>query len=391
MPDLIYLDHAATTPVRPEVREAMLPYLGTEAFGNPSSPHRFGRAARAGLEQARRQVAAAVGAEPGEVYFTSGGTEADNLAVLGSALAAHGRGEPMRVAVGACEHKAVLAAAHAVTRLGGHEEILPVGRDGLLDLGALDAALAQRPAVVSVMWVNNETGVVQPIEEIGRRCAAAGVRFHTDAVQALGNLPIAFRNLPCDLLSISAHKVGGPKGVGALVVRDRSAIAPLVQGGGQQHGLRSGTENIAGAVGFGVAAELAARELPATAARLSALRAHLRDRLRAGVPDLVITADGAAQAPHVLNVCVPGADSEALLMHLDLAGVATSSGSACTSGAVEPSHVLTAMGVPRALALGAVRFSLGRTTTEAELDRVADLFPTVVAKVRALAGVLARA
>jgi cysteine desulfurase len=217
------------------------------------------------------------------------------------------------------------------------------------------------------------------------------VRFHTDAVQALGNLPVAFRALPCDLLSISAHKVGGPKGVGALVVRDRSALEPLVQGGGQQHGLRSGTENIAGAVGFGIAAELATRELQATAARLTTLRAHLRDRLRASVPDLVITADGAAQSPHVLNVCVPGADSEALLMHLDLAGVAASSGSACTSGAVEPSHVLSAMGVPRELALGAVRFSLGRTTTETELDRVADLFPRVVAKVRALAGVLARA
>lgn len=391
MADLIYLDHAATTPVRPEARAAMLPYLGPETFGNPSSPHRFGRAARAGLEQARRQVAAAVGAEPGDVYFTSGGTEADNLAVLGSALAARQRGEPMRVAVAATEHKAVLAAAHAVARFGGHEDILPVGRDGLLDLAALDAALAHRPAVVSVMWVNNETGVVQPIEEIGRRCAQAGVRFHTDAVQALGNLPVAIRALPCDLLTVSAHKVGGPKGVGAVVVRDRSAIEPLVQGGGQQQGLRSGTENIAGAVGFGVAVELAVREQAAAADRLSKLRAYVRDRLRAGVPDLLVTVDGVAQAPHVLNVCVPGADSEALLMHLDLAGVAASSGSACTSGAVEPSHVLTAMDVPRELALGAIRFSLGRGTTEAELDRVADIFPKIVAKVRALAGVLARA
>jgi cysteine desulfurase len=391
MANPVYLDHAATTPVRAEARDAMLPYLGEGAFGNPSSPHRFGRTARAGLEQARRQVAAATGAEPAQVYFTSGGTEADNLAVLGTALAVRRRGDAMRVAVPGTEHKAVLAAAHAVQRLGGHEEILRVGRDGLLDLEALDAALARRPALVSVMWVNNETGVVQSVETIGRRCADAGVRFHTDAVQALGNVPIAFRDLPCDLLTVSAHKVGGPKGVGALLVRDPGALEPLVQGGGQQGGVRSGTENIAGAVGFGAAAELAAREQGAHAPRLAALRARLRDALQAAVPDLVVTADGAPLAPHVLNVCVPGTDSEALLMHLDLAGVAASSGSACTSGAVEPSHVLTAMGVPRDLAVGAIRFSLGRATAEADVDAAAAAFPRVVARVRALAGVLARA
>ncbi len=390
MTDFIYLDHAATTPVRPEARAAMRPYLGDEVFGNPSSPHRFGRAARAGLEQARRQVAAAVGGESSQVFFTSGGTEADNLAVLGAALAVRRRGETMRVAVPGTEHKAVLAAAHAVSRLGGHEEILRVGRDGRVDAASLDSALARRPAVVSVMWVNNETGVIQPIEEIGRRCAAAGVHFHTDAVQAFGNLAISFRDLPCDLLTLSAHKVGGPKGVGALLVRERGVLEPLVQGGGQQSGLRPGTENIAGAVGFGAAAELAAREQPTSSVRLARLRERLRDELRAAVPDLVVTCDGPAQAPHVLNVCVPGTDSEALLMHLDLAGVAVSSGSACTSGAVEPSHVLTAMGLPRELAVGAVRLSLGRTTTEAEVDAVAVVFPKVVAKVRALAGVLAR-
>jgi len=386
----IYLDHAATTPVRPEARAAMLPYLGDEAFGNPSSGHRWGRAARAGLEQARRQVAAALGAEPGEVYFTSGGTEADDLAVLGSALAARGRGSPMRAAVAATEHKAVLAAAHAVARFGGHEDVLPVGRDGLLDLGALDDALLRRPSVVSVMWVNNETGVVQPIDAIGRRCAAAGVRFHTDAVQAFGNRAIEFRALPCDFLTVSAHKVGGPKGVGALLVRDRSAVEPLIRGGGQQGGLRPGTENIAGIVGFGAAAELAARDHAVHAERLRALRARLRDGLRSAVPDLVVTADAPDAAPHVLNVCVAGADSEALLMHLDLAGVAASSGSACTTGAVEPSHVLLAMGVPHELAVGGIRFSLGRTTTEGDIDLALERVPGVAAKVRALSGVLAR-
>lgn len=387
----VYLDYAATTPVRAEVREAMLPYLGGSTFGNPSSAHRFGRAARAGLEQARRQVAQAVGAEPTQIFFVSGGTEADNLAVVGAALAARSRGAHMRAAVSAIEHKAVLAAAHTVHYLGGAEELLPVGEDGVVDLDAVDAALGRRPAVVSVMWVNNETGVIQPVGEIGRRCRAAGVLFHTDAVQAVGNLPVRFADLPCDLLTLSAHKIGGPKGVGALLVGDRRAIEPLIQGGNQQTGLRPGTENIAGAVGFGRAAELAAAEQPEHACRLAGLRNTLRDRLVAAVPDLVVTAERSERSPHVLNVCVPGADSEALLMHLDLGGVAASSGSACTTGAVEPSHVLVAMGVPRNLAIGAVRLSLGRETTEEEVDRAAQVFPKVVTKVRALAGVLARA
>ena len=388
--EFVYLDHAATTPVRPAVRDAMLPYLG-ETFGNPSSAHRFGRAARGGLEQARRQLAKALGAEPTQVFFTSGGTEADNLAVVGAALAARTRGAVMRAAVSAIEHKAVLGAAHMVHHLGGSEEALPVSGAGVVDLDAVADALARRPAVVSVMWVNNETGVIQPIAEIGRRCREAGVPFHTDAVQALGNVPIRFGELPCDLLTVSAHKIGGPKGVGALLVRDRRAIEPLIQGGGQQGGLRPGTENIAGAVGFGRAAELAAAEQPEHACRLAGMRERLRERLVAAVPDLVVTAERAERASHVLNICVPGADSEALLMHLDLGGVAASSGSACNTGAVEPSHVLVAMGVPRSLALGAIRFSLGRETTDAELDRVAEVFPRVVAKVRALAGVLARA
>jgi len=387
----VYLDHAATTPVRPESREAMLPYLGDAAFGNPSSAHQFGRTARAGLEQARRQLALALGAEPGQVFFTSGGTEADNLAVIGGALAARDRGAPMQVAVSSIEHKAVIAAAHAVAHLGGSETTIPVGADGVIDLTALDAILARRPAVVSVMWVNNETGVIQPVAEIGRRCRAAGAVFHTDAVQAFGNLPITFGELPCDLLSVSAHKIGGPKGVGALVVRSRNLVTPLVQGGSQQHGLRPGTENIAGAVGFGRAAELAVGEQPEHACRLAGLRNRLSSGLLAAAPDLMVVGERAERAPHILNVCVPGADSEALLMHLDLAGVAASSGSACTTGAVEPSHVLVAMGIPRELAIRALRLSLGRTTTEADIDRAVAAFRSIVAKVRSLSGVLTRA
>ncbi|HKT60562.1 MAG TPA: aminotransferase class V-fold PLP-dependent enzyme, partial [Gemmatimonadales bacterium] len=255
-----YLDHAATTPVRPEVLEAMLPYLTAQAFGNPSSAHRFGRAARAGLEQARREVAEALGAEPNQVIFTSGGTEADNLGIVGAALASRDRGGVMCAAVSAIEHKAILAAAHAVCHLGGSEVLLPVDGDGRLDLAALDAALADRPAVVSVMWVNNEVGVVQPVLEIAGRCAAAGVAFHTDAVQAFGKVPVSLAAVPCTLVTISGHKIGAPKGIGALIVRDRKAVEAIIHGGGQQYGIRPGTENVAGAVALGRAAKLAAGE-----------------------------------------------------------------------------------------------------------------------------------
>jgi cysteine desulfurase len=387
----VYLDHAATTPVRPEVLEAMLPYLTAQAFGNPSSAHRYGRTARAGLEQARREVAQAVGAEPSQVIFTSGGTEADNLGIVGAALAARERGGAMCAVVSAIEHKAILAAAHAVCHLGGREVLLPVDREGRVDLDALDEALRDRPAVVSVMWVNNEVGVVQPVAEIAGRCCEAGVAYHTDAVQAFGKVPMNLATTACTLATISGHKIGAPKGIGAIIVRDRKAIEAIIHGGGQQYGIRPGTENVAGAVALGRAAALAAAEQPAEAERLGALRDELASRLREAVPDLVVNGEGAERAPHVLNVAVAGADSEALLMHLDLAGVAVSSGSACSTGAVEPSHVLVAMGVPRELALGAIRFSLGHESGPGDVARVAEVMPAVVAKVRKLAGVLGRA
>jgi cysteine desulfurase len=386
----VYLDHAATTPVRPEVLEAMLPYLTEQAFGNPSSAHRYGRAARAGLEQARREVAGATGAEPNQVIFTSGGTEADNLGIVGAALAARDRGSAMCAVVSATEHKAILAAAHAVCHLGGREVILPVDGAGRVDLDALDAALAERPAVVSIMWVNNEVGTVQPVREIASRCQAAGVYFHTDAVQAFGKLPVSLRELPCTLLTISGHKIGAPKGIGALIVRDRKAVEAIIHGGGQQYGIRPGTENVAGAVALGRAAALAAAEQVEVAERLRHLRDELAARLAAAVPDIRVNGEAGERAPHVLNVSVAGADSEALLMHLDLAGVAVSSGSACSTGSVEPSHVLVAMGVPRDLALGAIRFSLGRESTAADVERAAGVMPEVAAKVRKLSGVLGR-
>src|SRR5216110_1614609 len=387
---LVYLDNAATTPVRPEVLEAMLPYLGPEAFGNPSSPHRFGRAARAGVEEAKRRIAAALGADPGQVIFTSGGTEADNLAVIGCALAARERGGSFRVAVSAIEHKAVLAAAHAVTRLGGEEIILPVSSAGEVLEDALAQALARGLAVVSVMWVNNEIGVVQPVARLAARCREAGVPFHVDGVQAFGKIPVSLHDVPCTLFTISGHKIGAPKGIGALVVRDRHAVEAILHGGGQQFGIRPGTENVPGIVGLGAAVELAAREQAAFAARAAALRDELERRLLAVVPDAVINAAHGRRAPHVTSVSIPGTDSEALLMHLDLAWIACSSGSACSTGAVEPSHVLTAMGVPRDLGVAALRFSFGKENTLDDIDTVIGALPKIVEKVRALSAVLHR-
>jgi cysteine desulfurase len=386
----LYLDHAATTPVRPEVLEAMLPYLGRERFGNPSSAHQIGRSARAGLELARQQVADALGVEQRDVLFTSGGTEANNFAIIGAALAARRAGGAARVAVAATEHKSTLAAAHAVGELGGAEHIIPVATNGLVEREALDAALALRPAVLSIMWVNNETGVIHPIAEIAYACAAAGVPFHTDMVQAFGKLPTSLRDLPATFATISGHKLGAPKGIGALIARDRTQLAPLIHGGGQQGGLRPGTENIAGAVGLGRAAVLAVREQAAEAKRLEALRTELLGRIRAALPEVVVAGEPAPRAPHILNLLVPGADSEALLMHLDLAGLAASGGSACASGAIEPSHVLLAMGYPQDLAAGAVRLSLGRETTQADITRAAEVVPEIVARVRRLAAVLGR-
>ena len=385
-----YLDNAATTPVRPEVLEAMLPYLGKDAFGNPSSAHRFGRAARAGIEEAKRAIAEALDAEPNQVVFTSGGTEADNLAIIGAALASKDRGGPFRVAVSATEHKAALAAAHAVKHLGGEEVILPVTSSGLVEETQLAKAIEHGVAVVSIMWVNNEVGTVQPVRQLAARCHEAGVLFHTDAVQAFGKVPVSLRDFNCALLTLSGHKIGAPKGVGALIVRDRKAVEAIIHGGGQQFGIRPGTENVPGIIGLGVAARLAAQEQQSLAARLRELRDELERRLLAIVPDALINGWQGERAPHISNATIPGTDSEALLMHLDLAGIACSSGSACSTGSVEPSHVLTAMGVPRDLGVAALRFSFGKDSSLEDVEAVTAAFPKIVEKVRSLSAVLHR-
>lgn len=378
-PDPIYLDHAASTPLRPEAAGAMLPLL-SERFGNPSSTHRWGRAARAALDEARARLAAVIGAEPAEVVFTRGGTEADNLAVLGRAAAAGGA-----VVVAATEHKAVLEAAKAAAGLSGAPPVvLPVDGDGVVSLDALGAALEDRPALVSVMWANNEAGTVQPVAEVAALCREAGVAFHSDAVQALGKLRVRVDEVPADLLALTGHKLGGPRGVGALFVRRGTELAPRLHGGGQERGLRPGTEDVAGAFAFAVAAELAEAEREGEMRRLGALRDRLEAALRARVPALGVNAARAERLPTILSVSVPGVDGEMLMMALDLEGIAVSAGSACSSGALARSHVLTAMGLAEDSG-PAVRFSLGRTTTEPEIARVAEVFPAVVERLRTLA------
>ncbi len=383
----IYLDHAATTPVRPEVAEAMLPYLTGTVFGNPSSVHKFGRDARVAIEAARRDIAAALGCEPSQVIFTSGGTEADNLAVVGGGLAARLRGDRAAVAVTAVEHKAVLAPGHALEGLGCECDLLPVDQHGVVDLAALDHVLSRRPALVSVMWVNNEVGVVQPIREIAARCHKAGVPLHTDGVQAIGKLPVDLRTLPGVMLTVSGHKLGAPKGIGALIIRDRKYVQPMLHGGGHQFGLRPGTENVAFAVALGRAVQLAVAERESEAARLLQLRERLANALIAAVPDAVVLGRDAPRAPHILALAVPGAEGQALVMLLDLAGVAASAGSACSSGTAEPSHVLTAMGVAPELAMGFVRLSLGHSSTEDDVDRAVPAFAHAVERARKVARV----
>ncbi|MFM2140802.1 MAG: hypothetical protein RLZZ25_1067 [Gemmatimonadota bacterium] len=385
-PAPIYLDHAATTPVRPEVLEAMTPFFGPR-FGNPSSTHRWGREARAALDEARERVAQCLHAAPDEVCFTSGGTESDNLAVLGAWRSLKAQGK-RAVVTSPTEHKAVLVAAHQAAKEGAEERLLDVRPSGVVDLADAAAKLAPGDvAIASVMWVNNETGVVQPIAELAALAKAQGALFHTDAVQAFGKVEVDARQIPFDFASVSGHKLGAPKGIGCFYIRRGTALEPLFFGGSQDRGRRPGTENVAMAVGLARAMELAIAEREAHWRDHAAMRDALESALRARVPGLVVHSADVARAPHILNVSVPGTDSESLLMALDLQGVAASSGSACQSGSVTPSHVLSAMGVAPDIANAAVRMSFGSLSTPDDVTRVAELFPALVAKARGLAGI----
>lgn len=383
MPVPIYLDHAATTPVREEVFEAMRPFFGPR-FGNPSSTHRWGREARAALDEARERVARCLGARADELCFTSGGTESDNLAILGVWREAHAAGRNAVVAT-PIEHKAILGAVHEAKAEGAEERILDVDRSGRVIRDSWDRAMRDDVAISSVMWVNNEIGTIQSVPELAADAKAKGAVFHTDAVQAFGKVKIDAASQQFDLLSISGHKIGAPKGIGALFIRRGTKLQPLMHGGMQDRGRRPGTENVAYAIALATAAELTLAESDAECERLRAMRDRLEAAIVAAVPDAVVHGRGAERAPHVLNVSVPGTDSESLLMVLDLQGIAASGGSACSSGSITPSHVLEAIGVSPDLAGAAVRMSLGALTTNEAIDRVASVFPALVNKARQFA------
>jgi len=380
----VYLDYNATTPVEPEVLDAMLPYFSGE-FGNASSIHTFGQKARAAVETAREQVAALIGGRPQEVFFTSGGTESDNHAIFGIARhSANGPKSRPHVITSFVEHEAVLNACQALEKQGVDVTYLHVDQDGLIDLADLRGAIRQETALITIMHANNELGTVQPLDQIGRIAKEADVYFHTDAVQSAGKIPIDVNQFQLDSLSLSGHKLYAPKGVGALYVRGGTRLKQLLYGGHHQRGMRPGTENVAGIVGLGKAAEIARQTLANDAKRLSTLRDRLEHGLLHRVPHSRINAARAPRTPNTANLVFPGVEGEALLIALDLKGLACSTGAACSSGAVEPSHVLTAIGLPAEEARASLRFSLGRHTTQADIDFALQVVPAAVAQLRQL-------
>ena len=360
----------------------MAPFFGPR-FGNPSSVHRWGREARVALDEARERVAACLGANADEICFTSCGTEADNLAILGVLPSLRERGR-RGVLTTPIEHKAILATVHEAARGGANERIVPVLSNGLVDESAFLLLVNSTLAIASVMWVNNEVGVVQSIQKLSEQTKAAGALFHTDGVQAFGKVAVNAKSTPFDLLTISGHKIGAPKGVGALYIRRGTTVEPMLHGGSQDRGRRAGTENVAFAVGLAVAAELTVAERKHECARLLGYQQTLERELLALIPDAIVHGANAARAPHITNISIPGTNSESLLMALDLRGIACSAGSACQSGSVSASHVLSAMGVSPDLANAALRFSTGVLTDDEAIARVIDVLPKLANKARGI-------
>lgn len=381
---MVYLDHNATTPLDERVLEAMLPWLRGR-FGNPSSIHSLGREARGALDRAREQVAQLVGAHPSQVIFTSGGTEANNSALKGVAF----RASAGHLAIGAIEHASVRSPAGSLGRFGWQVDTIPVDADGVCTVDALAQALQSDTRLVSVMWANNETGTIQPVKAIAEHCREQGVLFHTDAVQAAGKLQVSFPDCGAHLMSLSAHKLYGPKGVGALIWDKAVDMEPLLHGGGQEKGLRGGTENLAAIVGFGKAAELAAVELSERSRHLMEQRSHFESRLSELLPQAVIFAEKVERLPNTVFMAVPGLEGQTLIMALDQQGIAVSSGSACGSEQTEPSAVLKAMGVESELALGAIRISLGKDNTEEDIETLVGTLVSQVNQLQRLAATTA--
>jgi cysteine desulfurase len=385
----VYMDHNATTPVDPAVLDAMLPFFSAD-YGNAASIHSFGQKALAAVESARDSVAALLGARPQEIVFTSGGTESDNHAIFGIVAAVSGTRNdvaatgPAHIITTAIEHEAVLNTCQALEKSGVAVTYLPVDSAGLVDPEAVRRALRPETVLITIMHANNELGTIQPLEEIAKIAAAADVYFHTDAVQSVGKIPVGVEQLGVDLLSLSGHKFYAPKGVGALYIRSGTRPRQLLYGGHHQRGFRPGTENVPGIVGLGQAAELARLSLAETASRVEALRNSLERGLLERVPQARVNAAAAPRTPNTANIVFPGLEGEALVIALDMKGLACSTGAACSSGAVEPSHVLTAIGLPPEEARASLRFSLGRHTTEADINFALEVVPAAVAQLREL-------
>jgi cysteine desulfurase len=379
----IYLDHAATTPLRQEAYEAMIPYL-TESFGNPSSIHAFGRKVRKDLEDARERVANALKVQPREIFFTGGGTEADNIAILGVAARLKDKGR--HIITSAVEHHAVLHTCEALEKQGYALTVLPVDKYGMVTPADLEKAIGAETILVSIMHANNEVGTVQPIKELAAIAHERGALFHTDAVQTVGNISVDIEELGVDLLSASAHKIYGPKGVGLLYVRKGTKLANIAYGGAQERSIRPGTENVAGIMGFARALELAVAEQPETSRHLTVLRDKLIKGLTA-LPDVCLNGHPQQRLPGNANVSVERVEGESLILSLDMAGIAVSSGSACTSGSLEPSHVLMAMGLSHQRAHGSLRFTLGKSTSAEDIDYVLEVMPGIIERLRQMSPV----
>lgn len=381
MKKLVYMDHAATTPVKPDVLEAMLPYF-SEKFGNPSSIYALARDSKEAVEHARAQVAAAIGASPDEIFFTAGGSESDNWAIKGTAFANRKKGD--HIITTAIEHHAVLHTCEYLEKQGFSVTYLPVDRYGMVDPADVAAAITDRTILVTVMAANNEIGTLQPIREIGRIAHAHGIPFHTDAVQAIGAVPIDVKADNIDMLSLSGHKFYGPKGIGALYVRKGVRLDSLVHGGGQERRRRAGTENLPGIVGLGKAIEMATADIEEHAARIAAMRDRLRDGILATIPDTILNGHPTQRLPNNLNVSFRYIEGESVLLMLDAHGICASTGSACSSASLEPSHVLLAIGLPHETAHGSLRLTLGDLTTDEDVDHVLEVLPTIVERLRSM-------
>ena len=381
----IYLDYAATTPTHPEVVKTMLPYF-TDAFGNPSSIHSYGQEAKGAIEEARVKVADLIGARNEEIIFTSGGTEADNFALKGVAYANENRGN--HIITSSIEHHAVIETCKFLERSGFRVTYLPVDAYGLVDPDDVEKAITDKTILISVMQANNEMGTVQPIAEIGRIAKEAGIYFHTDAVQTVGHIPVDVNELGVDLLSMSAHKFYGPNGVGALYIRKGTKLTPFMHGGEQERRRRASTENVPGIVGFGKAVELTQQEMSREAKRLTYLRDQLIKGLLERIDHIRLNGHPTMRLPNNVNVSVDFVEGESMLLNLDLEGICASTGSACSSSSLEPSHVLLALGLSPEQAHGSLRFSLGKWTTEEEIGRVLEVLPPIVAKLRAMSPLL---